>query len=204
MAQLALQGDAMWQTKLAEGSKTLVLTVWTGKPQLLTVEQASQLSLPEFGNLWQVVSQTAFHIVSHVVWHVEKLDSSLCASHTLCLMKHCIAACGPTFTATLHIVPQEYVKKLGACLLDGKQGLDGGLSDSVSSKLNKWAAEATSLMVCMALRNPWAVRAFNAAVDASQLPGRTCAGQWQNSNLLVKPTLCIGSSHRTHVATQSS
>lgn len=80
---------------------------------------------------------------------------------------------------------QEYVKKLGACLLDGKQEFDGGLNDPVSSNLNKWAAEATSLMVCMVLRNPWAVRAFNAAVDASQLPGRTCAGQWQNSNLLV-------------------
>ena len=45
----------MWQTKLAEGTQTLVLTVWTDKPQLLTVEQASQLTLPEFGNLWQVI-----------------------------------------------------------------------------------------------------------------------------------------------------
>lgn len=91
----------------------------------------------------------------------------------------------PICTTMLYIVLQEYVKKLGACLLDGKQGSDGGLNDPVSGKLNKWAAEATSLMMCMALRNPWAVRAFNAAVDASQLPGRTCAGQWQNSNLLV-------------------
>lgn len=104
----------------------------------------------------------------------------------------------------LHFVLQAYVRKLGACLLDGKEGLDGGLNDPVSSKLNKWAAEATSLMVCMALRNPWAVRAFNAAVDASQLPGRTCAGQWQNSNLLVKPTLLIATSHQTHVATRST
>ena len=53
----------MWQTKLAEGSKTLVLTVWTDKPQLLTVEQASQLTLPEFGNLWQVILHTVFCIV---------------------------------------------------------------------------------------------------------------------------------------------
>ena len=48
------QGDAMWQTKLAEGGKTLVLTVWADKTQLLTVEQASQLTLPEFGKLWKV------------------------------------------------------------------------------------------------------------------------------------------------------
>ncbi len=48
------QGDAMWQAKLSEGGKTLVLTVWSDKTQLLTVEQASQLTLPEFGRLWKV------------------------------------------------------------------------------------------------------------------------------------------------------
>ena len=70
MAQLALQGDAMWQTRLAEGSKTLVLTVWTGKPQLLTVEQASQLTLPQFGNLWQVIRQIDSLMVTrlHRMW----------------------------------------------------------------------------------------------------------------------------------------
>jgi len=73
------------------------------------------------------------------------------------------------------------VQKLGACLLDAKEEED----DPVSVKMNKWAAEATSLMVCMALRNPWAVRAFNTAVDASSSPGKTCAGQWKSSHLLV-------------------
>lgn len=34
-------------------------------------------------------------------------------------------------------------------------------------QLHKWAAEATSLMVCIALRNPWAIKAFNAAVDTN-------------------------------------
>lgn len=76
-------------------------------------------------------------------------------------------------------VLQAYVQKLGSCLIAGEEGLDE------TGQLNKLAAEATSLMVCMALRNPWAVRAFNAAVEASQLPGRTCAAQWQRSHLLV-------------------
>ena len=52
------QGDAMWQAKLSEGGKTLVLTVWSDKTQLLTVEQASQLTLPEFGRLWKVHLQS--------------------------------------------------------------------------------------------------------------------------------------------------
>ena len=54
------QGDAMWQAKLSEGGKTLVLTVWSDKTQLLTVEQASQLTLPEFGRLWKVHLQLLF------------------------------------------------------------------------------------------------------------------------------------------------
>lgn len=82
-------------------------------------------------------------------------------------------------------VLQEYVQKLGACLLDAEEGLDDGIDGPVSSNMNKWAAEATSLMVCMALRNPWAVRAFNAAVDSSLKPGKTCAGQCKSSHLLV-------------------
>lgn len=53
----------MWQTKLAEGGKNLVLTVWTDKTQLLTVEQASQLTLSEFGNLWRVILQTSLSLV---------------------------------------------------------------------------------------------------------------------------------------------
>ena len=52
------QGDAMWQTKLSEGGKTLVLTIWSDKTQLLTVEQASQLTLPDFSKLWKVRSET--------------------------------------------------------------------------------------------------------------------------------------------------
>ena len=79
------------------------------------------------------------------------------------------------------------MQKLGACLLDASEEED----DPVSSNMNKWAAEATSLMVCMALRNPWAVRAFNSAVDANQSPGKTCAGQWKNSHLLVSPQSCL-------------
>ncbi|DBA70363.1 hypothetical protein WJX79_000172 [Trebouxia sp. C0005] len=125
---LPWEGDAMWQAKLSEGGKTLVLTVWSDKTQLLTVEQASQLTLPEFGRLWK-----------------------------------------------------EYVQKLGACLLDAREDDDG----PSTANMNKWAAEATSLMVCMALRNPWAVRAFNAAVDASSSPGKICAGQWKSSHLLA-------------------
>jgi hypothetical protein len=54
------QGDAMWQAKLSEGGKTLVLTVWSDKTQLLTVEQASQLTLPEFGRLWKVYTQLLY------------------------------------------------------------------------------------------------------------------------------------------------
>jgi len=77
------------------------------------------------------------------------------------------------------------VQKLGACLLDARED-DTGPS---TANMNKWAAEATSLLVCMALRNPWAVRAFNAAVDATSSPGKTCAGQWKSSHLLV----CIAS-----------
>ena len=73
------------------------------------------------------------------------------------------------------------MQKLGACLLDARED-DTGPS---TANMNKWAAEATSLMVCMALRNPWAVRAFNAAVDATSSPGKTCAGQWKSSHLLV-------------------
>ncbi|KAL0055380.1 hypothetical protein WJX82_011516 [Trebouxia sp. C0006] len=107
---LPWEGDAMWQAKLSEGGKTLVLTVWSDKTQLLTVEQASQLTLPEFGRLWK-----------------------------------------------------EYVQKLGACLLDAREDDN----DPSTANMNKWAAEATSLMVCMALRNPWAVRAFNAATVVS-------------------------------------
>ena len=42
----------MWQAKLSEGGKNLVLTVCGA--QSLTVEQASQLTLPEFGKLWKV------------------------------------------------------------------------------------------------------------------------------------------------------
>ncbi len=79
------------------------------------------------------------------------------------------------------LLPQEYVQKLGACLLDAREDDN----DPSTANMNKWAAEATSLMVCMALRNPWAVRAFNAAVDASSSPGKTCAGQWKSSHLLV-------------------
>lgn len=60
----------MWQTQLAEGSKTLVLTVWTDKPQLLTVEQASQLTIPEFGNLWQVIWQVVmFSMLRYLTHH---------------------------------------------------------------------------------------------------------------------------------------
>ena len=73
--------------------------------------------------------------------------------------------------------------KLGGCLLEAPEDVD----DLVISDMDKWAAEATSLMVCMALRNPWAVRAFNAAVDANQSSGKTCSGQWKNSHLLVSP-----------------
>ena len=47
-----MQGDAVWQSKLSEGGKHLVLTVCGA--QSLTVEQASQLTLPEFGKLWKV------------------------------------------------------------------------------------------------------------------------------------------------------
>ena len=52
------QGDTMWQTKLSEGGKTLVLTIWSDKTQLLTVEQASQLTVPDFSKLWKVRSET--------------------------------------------------------------------------------------------------------------------------------------------------
>ncbi len=38
---IVAQGDAMWQAKLSEGDKRLVLTFWSDKTQLLTVEQAS-------------------------------------------------------------------------------------------------------------------------------------------------------------------
>ncbi|DBA97104.1 TPA: hypothetical protein ACH3X1_014875 [Trebouxia sp. C0004] len=126
--QLPWEGDAMWQAKLSEGGKTRALTVCSDKTQLLTVEQASQLTLPEFGRLWK-----------------------------------------------------EYVQKLGACLLDAREDVN----DPSTANMDTWAAEATSLMVCMALRNPWAVRAFNAAVDASCSPGKTCAGQWKSSHLLA-------------------
>ncbi|DBA88625.1 TPA: hypothetical protein ACH3X1_016473 [Trebouxia sp. C0004] len=67
---------------------------------------------------------------------------------------------------------KEYVQKLGACLLDAKEDDN----DPFTANTNKWAAEATSLTVCMALRNPWAVRAFNSAVDSSSSPDKTCAG----------------------------
>lgn len=80
----------MWQTKLAEGSKSLVLTVWTDRTQLLTVEQASQLTLPEFGNLWRVSLQAIFYMASSTVaWQWEKLDLTLCAKvATHCTLKH--------------------------------------------------------------------------------------------------------------------
>lgn len=72
-------------------------------------------------------------------------------------------------------------------MLDAKEDAN----DPTTANMNKWAAEATSLMVCMALRNPWAVRAFNAAVDASASPGKTCTGQWKSSHLLVSPAASL-------------
>ena len=49
----------MWQAKLAEGGKNLVLTVCGA--QTLTVEQASQLTLPEFGKRWCVLALMMLH-----------------------------------------------------------------------------------------------------------------------------------------------
>ena len=57
--------------------------------------------------------------------------------------------------------------------------------DPVNVNLNKAAAEATCIMVCMALRNLWVVRAFNDVGDASSSLFETCAGQWKSSSLLV-------------------
>lgn len=86
------------------------------------------------------------------------------------------------------------MQKLGACLLDAREDDDG----PSTANMNKWAAEATSLMVCMALRNPWAVRAFNAAVDASSSPGKICAGQWKSSHLLVCSCMTSMMSHHCY------
>ncbi|DBB00359.1 TPA: hypothetical protein ACH3X1_013711 [Trebouxia sp. C0004] len=122
------EGDSMWQAMLLKGGKRPVLTVWSNETQLFTVEQASQLTLPDFVRLWK-----------------------------------------------------EYVQKLGACLLNAKEDDN----DPFSANVNKWAAEATSLMVCMAVRNPWVITTFNAVVDASSSPGKACAGQWKSSYLLA-------------------
>ena len=83
---------------------------------------------------------------------------------------------------------QEYVRKLGACLVDMT-------TDSASElSMHRWAGEATSLMVCIALRNPWAIKAFNAAVDSSTAAeggGQGSSPQQAHSEeLLVSPHCC--------------
>ncbi|KAL0017696.1 hypothetical protein WJX77_004684 [Trebouxia sp. C0004] len=119
--QRQLEGDSMWQAMLLKGGKRPVLTVWSNETQLFTVEQASQLTLPDFVRLWK-----------------------------------------------------EYVQKLGACLLNAKEDDN----DPFSANVNKWAAEATSLMVCMAVRNP-----------SHQLSseGFTQADSWQSSLYTLTP-----------------
>lgn len=79
------------------------------------------------------------------------------------------------------------MQKLGACLLDAKEDDN----NPFTANMNKWAAEVTSLMVCMAVRNPWIFRAFNAAVDASSSPGKACAGQSKSSHLLVCSSMSL-------------
>ena len=69
----------MWQTKLAEGGKTLVLTVWTDKTQLLTVEQASQLTLPEFGKLWKVRFQSSVFLMPCTVLNADHITCVCCS-----------------------------------------------------------------------------------------------------------------------------
>jgi len=108
----------------------------------------------------------------------QQLNHNRTTTHTTCAQQR----------QQLALLPQEYVQKLGTCLLDAKEDD----TDPSTANMNKWAAEATSLMVCMALRNPWAVRAFNAAVDASSSPGKTCAGQWKSSHLLVCSSMSSG------------
>ena len=87
---------------------------------------------------------------------------------------------------------QEYVRKLGACLVEVRADCDGDAPCPSTLQLHTWAAEATSLMVCIALRNPWAIKAFNAAVDtntaAEEGKGGTTAQQAHSAQLLVGPS----------------
>lgn len=62
--------------------------------------------------------------------------------------------------------------------------------------MHRWAAEATCLMVCIALRNPWAIKAFNSAVDSSTAAEEGAQGssslQQAHSEELLVSFFCIG------------
>ena len=94
------------------------------------------------------------------------------------------------WTVPLHLL-QEYVRKLGACLVEVRADCDGDAPCPSTLQLHTWAAEATSLMVCIALRNPWAIKAFNAAVDTNTAAEEgnegTTAQQAHSAQLLVRP-----------------
>ena len=53
-----LQGEATWQlqpmTDAKTDAKTLTLTIWDDEEQTFTIEQASQMPLPDFGRIWSV------------------------------------------------------------------------------------------------------------------------------------------------------
>lgn len=90
----------------------------------------------------------------------------------------------------MHLL-QEYVRKLGACLVEVRADCDGDAPCPSTLQLHTWAAEATSLMVCIALRNPWAIKAFNAAVDTNTAAEEgnegTTAQHAHSAQLLVCP-----------------
>lgn len=90
---------------------------------------------------------------------------------------------------------QEYVTKLGACLVEVRSDTDDSTPCAPTLQLHKWAAEATSLMVCVALRNPWAIKAFNAAVDTNTAAEERDAGctaqQAHSAQLLVRHLCCV-------------
>ena len=58
-----IQGDATWQmqpmSKGESSGNTLTLTIWEEQEQTFTVEQASQMLLPDFGKIWQVLHTLA-------------------------------------------------------------------------------------------------------------------------------------------------
>lgn len=53
-----LQGESTWQlqpvTDARTDARTLTLTIWDNEEQTFTIEQASQMPLPDFGRIWQV------------------------------------------------------------------------------------------------------------------------------------------------------